>query len=252
MGKKKGPVVSIAPASVNPTLKTKVTITLDPNFPGTLNRKDFSVSATNTKDAKNVRLLNVIEVDQTKKTLLCMFGGAWSGQYKISIRQNNYGLLDTDTNKVELTVESTVSSVSPQTGSIYGGTLLTIKGTNFGKEFTDNPVQISTLGAVGSVDCFLQKISTTEIQCRLDTTTQEDKKKGEVVVFLKTSEEAKCDPKTKCAWTYTSTIPEVTEIAAKWDDTDLEWTVEVIGKGFSGTKDTTELFVDGSKMTTKS
>jgi hypothetical protein len=40
---------------------------------------------------------------------------------------------------------------------------LTITGTNFGSEFTDNPVQISTLGGVGSVDCYLQSISETEI-----------------------------------------------------------------------------------------
>jgi hypothetical protein len=54
-----------------------------------------------------------------------------------------------------LTVGSNVTSYYPMTGSIYGGTLLTITGTNFGSEFTDNPVQISTLGAVGSVDCYL-------------------------------------------------------------------------------------------------
>jgi len=31
-------------------------------------------------------------------------------------------------------------SISPKQGSIYGGTLLTIKGSNFGNVYTDNPV----------------------------------------------------------------------------------------------------------------
>jgi hypothetical protein len=60
-----------------------------------------------------------------------------------------------DTSSILFTVESTITSVVPQTGSIYGGTLLTITGTNFGDVYTDNPVQISTLSAVGSVDCFV-------------------------------------------------------------------------------------------------
>ena len=46
-------------------------------------------------------------------------------------------------------------------GSIYGGTLLTIEGVNFGKVITDNPVQISRNGGLGSIDCYVQTITTT-------------------------------------------------------------------------------------------
>jgi len=82
--------------------------------------------------------MNVIAVDDATKTLTCMFGGAWSGDYWITIRHRMFGLLDTY--GIVLTVGSNVTSITPRHGSIYGGTLLTIKGTNFGKEFTDNPV----------------------------------------------------------------------------------------------------------------
>jgi len=41
------------------------------------------------------------------------------------------------------------------TGSIYGGTVITITGTNFGTQKTDNPVQISYNGGVGSTNCFV-------------------------------------------------------------------------------------------------
>ena len=78
--------------------------------------------------------------------------------------------------------------------------MLTITGTNFGSEFTDNPVQISTLGGVGSVDCYLKSINQTNIVCRLDKTNQDPGKTGKMLVFLKTSEEAVCVPNDTCAW----------------------------------------------------
>jgi hypothetical protein len=46
------------------------------------------------------------------------------------IKHKYYGLVDTD--GMILDVSSKVSSVSPQEGSIHGGTMLTITGTNFG------------------------------------------------------------------------------------------------------------------------
>jgi len=163
--------IRLTPASANPTLKTKINITLEADFPYTLtDRKDFSVNATNISNPTYFRQMNVIGIDDSTKTITCMFGGAWSGLYQISIRHKAFGLLDT--NGLILTVGSNVTSISPSSGSIYGGTLVTITGTNFGKEFTDNPVQISTLGAVGSANCYLQSISATEIKCRVGKTTQ--------------------------------------------------------------------------------
>jgi hypothetical protein len=119
-----------------------------------------------------------------------MFGGAYSGMFQISIRHKYYGLLDTD--GMFLDVSSKVSQVTPLVGSIYGGTLLTITGTNFGTQKTDNPVQISTYGGIGSIDCFVKEISPTQIKCRVDEYMQPkaDATEGEVITFLKTSEEA--------------------------------------------------------------
>lgn len=82
-----------------------------------------------------------------------MFGGAWTGDYTIDIRHKEFGLIDT--RGLVFIVGSNVTSIEPQEGSKYGGTLVTITGTNFGTVPTDNPVQISTLGGVGSIDCFV-------------------------------------------------------------------------------------------------
>jgi len=80
----------------------------------------------------------VIEVDDTAKTFVAIFGGAESGTFQISIRHSEYGLIGTT--GLILDVSSSVTSYSPTSGSIYGGTLLTITGTNFGTVATDNPV----------------------------------------------------------------------------------------------------------------
>ena len=67
-----------------------------------------------------------------------------------------------DTSGLTFVVGSNVTSVEPQEGSRYGGTLLTITGNNFATVPTDNPVQISTLGGVSSIECFVQTIEATQ------------------------------------------------------------------------------------------
>jgi hypothetical protein len=94
-----------------------------------------------------------MSVDDSAKTIRAMFGGAYSGVFQMSIRHKNYGLLNTE--GMILDVSSKVTRVSPVVGSIHGGTLITIEGSNFGTQRTDNPVQLSTHGGIGSIDCFV-------------------------------------------------------------------------------------------------
>ena len=82
--------------------------------------------------------MNVIDVDDSAKTITTKFGGAERGQYKILIRHKEIGLIESE--GLLLDVNAYVTSYSPTTGSIYGGTLLTIDGSNFGDVYTDNPV----------------------------------------------------------------------------------------------------------------
>mmetsp|Transcript_41643 Transcript_41643/g.63602 ORF Transcript_41643/g.63602 Transcript_41643/m.63602 type:complete len:261 (+) Transcript_41643:1983-2765(+) len=158
---------SLTPASAAPTLKQSILVQLESDFPYTLAKNDFTVNLTSTTDSTYLRYLNVVEVDDAAKTLKVMFGGAKSGTFSVAIRHSEFGLLNTE--GLTLDVSSTVTAITPSTFSINGGTLITITGTNFGSEFTDNPVQISYNGGVGSTDCFLTSISSTEIKCRLDT-----------------------------------------------------------------------------------
>jgi hypothetical protein len=95
-----------------------------------LNKNDFSAKIVNSLDSTKFNLMNVIAANDTEKTLTFMYGGAWSGIYNLSLRHNQYGLINT--RGLYITVGSNITSISPNTGSIYGGTLLTITGTNYG------------------------------------------------------------------------------------------------------------------------
>ena len=117
-------MIDFQPRSANPTLKTKITFTLGEAFPYTLTRDDFTINATSIDDPTYVRYLNVIGANDADKTLDAMFGGAWSGIFKFSIRHKIYGLLDTDLFLFD--VSTNVTSVSINEISPYGGTLITI------------------------------------------------------------------------------------------------------------------------------
>jgi hypothetical protein len=241
----------MSPSSVSPVLKTDITFTFGgDSVPGTLLREDFTVRVTNIESPTYYKDLRVNSVDDAAKTITAKFGGAWSGDYSVSIRHSTQG--DLDTASLLLRVESDVTSVTPLTGSIYGGTLLTITGTNWGSEITDNPVEISYNGALDSTKCYVETTSATEITCRVESKVRESGKTGKVIVFLKTYEEANCTNANECTWTYTDAIPLVTAAESVFDDVSNTWQIRVTGEGVSGDTSNVELIVAGTKQTTVS
>ena len=227
---------------MSPVLKTKITIQLANIGAGALNKADFEVYASRVTSGKGeealVKRLNVLAVDTASKTVDVMFGGAPSGLYAVSIRHGKHGLIETS--GLELTVGSTVTAISPSFGSIYGGTLITITGTNFGTKKTDNPVQLSFHGGVGSVDCFVISTTSTQITCRVsDGLTRKDKEKATLVTFLKTSEEASCSPSI-CGYTFTSAVPTVTAMSSRFDAASDTQKIFVAGAVFSRDISSTE------------
>jgi hypothetical protein len=134
-------------------LKTDIVIKIDNDFPYPLDKDDFSVNATDINDETYVRYLKVNSVDNEAKTITAKFGGAESSTFALKIRHSEIGLIRTD--DLILDVNTYVTSITPLTGSIYGGTLLTITGGIFGDLKTDNPVQLSFNGGAGNIDCFV-------------------------------------------------------------------------------------------------
>lgn len=80
---------------------------------------DLSVTFISTTDPTYVKLANVIDVDNVNKQIVVKFGGADSGTYSLAVVSAANGLFNTA--GVTLTTVGTIVSVSPTTGSVYGG-----------------------------------------------------------------------------------------------------------------------------------
>jgi len=58
-----------------------------------------------------------------------------------------------------------ITDFNPKSGSVHGGTLITIDGINFSDDYQDNPVKI------GFTDCLVEFSSPTQIKCRTEPRT---------------------------------------------------------------------------------
>ena len=88
----------------------------------------------------------------------CIVGESIGGRHEVSVRVNNKGFASSAGNVV-FTYNVSVHSVSPQRGSVAGGTMLTIHGSGFG----DVPARSEVL--VGHAQCTILKSSIKEITC---------------------------------------------------------------------------------------
>jgi hypothetical protein len=195
----------------------------------------------------NVRRLNVVKAHESNRTLETMFGGAYSGTYSVQIRHKTFGLIDTSL--LTFNVGSEVTAFSPAVGSIYGGQLITITGTNWDTDPRNNPVSITFNGALGSSTCYVQTSAAAEITCRLQEFAVGQEKannlEGKLIVFLKTSEEATCGATGSCKYTFSSTVPTVTTVEPEWNAASNSWTIKIKGTAFTGDASTSALTVGG-------
>ncbi len=200
--------ISLSPNSVSPVLKTTLTITLDSSYPAVLKVADLKVTLLSDANSTFTKDLYIMSVDDAAKAIKVKFGGAVSGSYHISVWSTQYGKITMD--NLALAVGSSITSIVPLIGSMYGGTLVTITGINFSTDPLDNPVK------VGSNYCNVLTTSPTQITCRIvDIVTPAALDKQSVLVFLKTSEEAKCTD--TCLFDYVSPSATTTGITAAFD-----------------------------------
>lgn len=88
-----------------------------------------------------------------KKTFTVKFNGAPPANYYFAVTSKIYGRLNASS--ISFKTSSTVTNISPKSGSVLGGTVLTITGTNFSNEKTDLAVK------VGDFLCDILTASTT-------------------------------------------------------------------------------------------
>jgi len=169
---------------------------MDENFAEELIVDDLWVSLIQQEDPTIIKACNVIDVHNENKTITVRFGGAYSGIYDIEVYSDTYGQILTD--GITFEAVGTVTDIYPTSGSIYGGTLITITGYHFSDEASDNPVSI------GGMTCNVEESSEFEIQCRMiDLSGIQSGAEGQLLIFMKMSEEATCQMENGCYFTFT-------------------------------------------------
>lgn len=140
----------ISPSRVSPIAeKLLITVQLYDEYPiDNMSVDDFTVTMVPVElelsylnvNNDGVRALKVVAVDTTSKTITIKYGGAYSGTYDLVIKSKTEGNLDTTATQLQVVFE--LLDVQPRTGSIYGGTKLTITGGPFTTEEMETVVKV--------------------------------------------------------------------------------------------------------------
>lgn len=86
----------------------------------------------------------------------------------------------------------------------------------------------------------------TEIKCRTMPSMEGIDATEELIVFLKTYEEAKC---TSCQFNWVkSTLPNITSYNVNFDSVLFEYTLTITGTNFGSDSASTEVFIDDQKQ----
>lgn len=105
---------------------------------------------------------------------------------------------------------STVTDITPTQGSVLGGTVLTITGTNFSAEKTDQAV------TVARTFCDILTVTTTQITCRIRKTglaVDALSNNNDVVVTLAASSESTCLASNNCKFAFQAPAVTVSTVA---------------------------------------
>jgi hypothetical protein len=128
----------------------------------------FEVEIQPSDTTLKTRRLNVINVDKDNLQLTVKYGGAQSNVYWLKVKSTKKGEFLTTGVTFESKIE--VLDFNPKSGSVYGGSLVTITGGHFSDIATDNPVKFGYNWVRGvNHYCFVQTTSDSEITCRMAT-----------------------------------------------------------------------------------
>jgi hypothetical protein len=152
------------------------------------------------------------------------YGGAYSDLYKVEVRSKQYGNIDASA--LRFRAIGIVTDFQPRSGSLNGGTLITITGYNFSTDILDNPVRI------GYTDCLVESSSNTEVKCRTLPRMEGVAGTEDFIVFLKTSEESECTVN-PCKYTWVdSGLPALTGATTSFDYTFNDYVLTLTGSNF--------------------
>ena len=219
--------VSLDPAKVSPITLRKIVIQLDDAYPEAgMTKEDFSVeivpvSLEKTKlevNNEGRRAFNVIAVDTVAKTITIKYGGAYSGTYDLLIKSKTNGNIDTSATPLKVVFE--ITGISPMSGSIFGGTVLTISGGPFSTDLSETIVKVGYKWWEGiNHYCYVITVTETQVTCRLPLDLNRQAKEYEVIAYAATYEESNCELDNNCLYTFLSaaSLPNVTGFTSGFD-----------------------------------
>jgi hypothetical protein len=150
-------IFSISPISWSPVMKGVMNIT-GSGF-GT-DASQLTVYLTNSSG--NIYQMKVLSASDT--LIKAGIPGGLPGMFDVNVIKTGLGnAISNPTTANDFTYEVVIDSVSPISGSIGGGTLITITGKNFVDDEMDTMV---TVGNELNQLCKIEQITKTEIKCR--------------------------------------------------------------------------------------
>ena len=129
------------------------------------------------------------------------YGGAYSGTYDFIIKSKTNGNVDTD--GVQLKAVFEVTDFQPRSGSIFGGSKITISGGPFTEDLKETIVKVGYKWWEG-IDhyCYLISATESEVTCRLPLDLYREDKEYELITFSATYEEANCEVDNNCQFAF--------------------------------------------------
>jgi len=100
-----------------------------------------------------------------------------------------------------VTVQFTVTSVTPQSGSIFGGTTLTITGTGFPVGFD----QVLSVNIGGKAWCLVDSMTATQVTCTIAQTTVPAYSGANLKVLVMLRIQLVADPCPTCTFSFLPT-----------------------------------------------
>jgi hypothetical protein len=134
-------ITDISPRSASPVIKQKMTIT------GSGFGTDRTALRCYLSNTTHNRVYEMKVLEATDTQLIVGIPGGLPGTFLVSVSLTGFGdaTIGADVNSApanQFKYELDITSVTPKTGSYYGGTLLTIDGLNFAPTTSENMVFI--------------------------------------------------------------------------------------------------------------
>jgi hypothetical protein len=201
-------ISSLSPSSSNPALKGALTITGNRFGTNSAAVKVFLSNATG-----KIYPLKVLSINNTEIKVGLPGGNA--GSYKVEVNVASIGdSLATTAGANDFTYELKINSISPSTGSFYGGTLLTITGVNFSPSLSETIVYV---GPTLNWFCTIESLTTTQVLCRTPPISQfyTPGTAVDVVMSTKLTQLNTC-PGNNCKFTYmaSNVSPNLTSLSS--------------------------------------